>query len=519
MNGLHRDHLEQNDGLHLIKGVVCCKATSRFSDSEVLAHHEDWSIIFQESFDIWAFCPDGYFLSGFSRYTDGDAINYLHNIEYARCIKPSNHPDYHGKCYTQYINFNTQGVFSCKENYFITGLHKVKSDYLHHIDKLKCCAMQDDPEFVFDVDTFKRIIMDNTLPRLTMLAYAMGYDHISGLKGWMLGDDYFRDGDSWVADTRLYGWDKKCSGIKCEERFKIDYLDWSFHIKDIIYGDSVIDELKPEKVYEKLFPNLRNHTVPHITKLKHEFLPSLKHTITNHWEDNPEYISLLEYDPKYFGNIARSIKLAAEGSRSNTAGEGKKVLNNAFMYSIPARTLAKFKFFLNKVRTTTPYTANLVAKFNVRFTGILRPHNLHHQYRGSQERPKIIHTFGDESETFYTDLRRQKRINASPWLWYDMHDYYHSVVNDPYLANETNYQLKLRGKFEYVTGKSLHTLVEFKAANDRRKRETETYYFNGTFIAKAGPDDKPVEVNYPEISSKGKNRIQLEPIFNDPVSS
>ncbi|KAK0064808.1 Biomphalysin 20 [Biomphalaria pfeifferi] len=361
--------------------------------------------------------------------------------------------------------------------------------------------------------------MDNTLPRMTMLAYAMGYANIAGFKAKMLGDDYFRDGDSWVADTRLYGKVKKCSGIKCEETFKIDYLDWSFHIEDIIYGDSVIDELRPEKVSEKLFVNFRNYPVPHTTKLKHEFLPSLKHTITKHWEGNPEYIALLEYDSKYFDNMARSIKLAAEGSRSNTAGEGRKVFNNAFTYSIPRRTLAKFKFFCNKIRTTTPYTANLVAKFNVRFTGILRSFNLHKQYKGSQELPKIIHTFGDESEPFYTDLSRQKRINAEPWLWYDMHDYYHSIVNDYYLANKTNYKLKLRGKFEYVTCKSLDSDVELKAGNDRRKRQIETYYFNGTFIAEAGPDDKPVEVNYPEISSEGKNRIQIEPISNDPDSS
>ncbi|KAI8798911.1 Biomphalysin 19 [Biomphalaria glabrata] len=534
MNGLQRDHLQQNDGLHLLKGAVCCSAPSRFLQSDNLVLYKDWTYVLEEKNDIWANCPEGYFLHGLQRSQNEDGVNYLHNIEYARCVKPSNHPHYYGDCYAQNITFNKQGVFSCKTNFFITGIHKVKGDYLHHIDKLYCCAMEEEPEIVYDVDTFKRVIMENTMNNLVRLAMALGYGHCAGNKAIYVGDDFYRDGDSWIADHRLFWGDKKCNGEKCEERLKIDYLDWSFNMKDIIYSNGVIDELKPERVYEMGFQNNQNNNVTKTFEYKNAFSSSITHSTSISKKTSFEYTVSMEVDAKFISKIKGSIMMAFENSELYKTEMGSKngeELVDRINYSIPAQTFAKYKVFLSKIRTTTPYTAIFIAKFNVRFTGMLRygggyaskMTNFHYQYKGSTERPSFTYTFGDDSDAFYTALKLQSRNRAMPWLWKDIFknsDRIRDIINS--LTNETKYQFILNGKFEQVYGKSIHSLVDLtklRSPSVRRKRQTETFYVNDTFIAKAGPDDKPVEVNYPEISLQEISPIELEPILNDPDSS
>ena len=86
-------------------------------------------------------CSYGYFLNGLYRTQD----RKLHNIEKGKCCKPINHPDNSGDCYYEHIseNFNKKGWAMCKKaGYYITGLFgSPGGDWLHNIDKLKCCKM------------------------------------------------------------------------------------------------------------------------------------------------------------------------------------------------------------------------------------------------------------------------------------------------------------------------------------------------------------------------------------------
>ena len=91
--------------------------------------------------ETWSTCPSGYFLNGLYR-TNG---NNLHNIEEGWCCKPQGHPEWYDGCYYEDIStrFDQKGWSNCsKLGYYVTGVHRDNYDnWLHNIDKLKCCKM------------------------------------------------------------------------------------------------------------------------------------------------------------------------------------------------------------------------------------------------------------------------------------------------------------------------------------------------------------------------------------------
>ena len=98
-------------------------------------------VLFSYRPGTWSTCPSGYFLNGLYR-TSG---NNLHNIEEGKCCKPVNHPNLYGQCYYEDIRlrFDEAGWSVCSRNgYFVTGIYRDSyNDWLHNIDKLKCCKM------------------------------------------------------------------------------------------------------------------------------------------------------------------------------------------------------------------------------------------------------------------------------------------------------------------------------------------------------------------------------------------
>lgn len=89
----------------------------------------------------WSLCPSGFFLNGLYR-NSGDK---LHKIEEGRCCKPKTHPNWYGQCYDENVGiaFDKQGWSKCsKTGHYITGVHRDSgTDWLHNIDKFRCCQM------------------------------------------------------------------------------------------------------------------------------------------------------------------------------------------------------------------------------------------------------------------------------------------------------------------------------------------------------------------------------------------
>ncbi|XP_055870288.1 uncharacterized protein LOC106053023 isoform X2 [Biomphalaria glabrata] len=516
IKGLKRNDLLNDDQIFLLEGVLCCSAPSQWSNSELQVVYADWTRKWDRS-EEWAYCPQGFFLQGMQRSTTGWPwyAGYLQNIENGRCAKPANHPFYYGHCYVEIIEFNSNGMFSCQDDYYITGLYKSDCGYLHCIDKLYCCKMAAGPEVIDNADKVKTKIMETTLFNLANLADKLGYGWCYGTKGVNVGEDFYRSGDSWIADRRLFWPNRWCDGYMCNERLAIDYTGWTLAVKEIIYGESVIDELQPETVHTGVRYNHLNESSSATFEYSRDVTETVEHSTASSWSISVGMSFSLEFQINKLTQASGTFRTAFEYSRSSTNTNSQMrtdTLRTSSTQTIPPRSAARYSVMVGKTRTTIPYTAVIIAKFNVRFRGFLRwgggfsgsTKNYHYQHKGSGDRPSVPYTFGDQSQPFYTALKRESESQARPWLWNEMTNRYPSVRHEiSRLTDESQYQFTLNGKLEHVAGTKIDVIWENARLNRRSvpdESEPSTPYFdNSTFFAKVGPNDKPVDVKYPEV--------------------
>ena len=90
----------------------------------------------------WSLCPTGYYLSGFYR-TDG---NKLYDITHAWCCKPKGASESNSSCYDENVSLKFEWyqmeIVSCsRSGYYITGLYRSGCDYLHCIERFRCCKL------------------------------------------------------------------------------------------------------------------------------------------------------------------------------------------------------------------------------------------------------------------------------------------------------------------------------------------------------------------------------------------
>uniref|UniRef100_A0A2C9JBM4 Aerolysin-like C-terminal domain-containing protein n=2 Tax=Biomphalaria glabrata TaxID=6526 RepID=A0A2C9JBM4_BIOGL len=410
IKGLKRNDLLNDDQIFLLEGVLCCSAPSQWSNSELQVVYADWTRKWDRS-EEWAYCPQGFFLQGMQRSTTGWPwyAGYLQNIENGRCAKPANHPFYYGHCYVKIIEFNSNGMFSCQDDYYITGLYKSDCGYLHCIDKLYCCKMATGPEVIDNADKVKTKIMETTLFNLANLADKLGYGWCYGTKGVNVGEDFYRSGDSWIADRRLFWPNRWCDGYMCNERLAIDYTGWTLAVKEIIYGESVIDELQPETVHTGVRYNHLNESSSATFEYSRDVTETVEHSTTSSWSISVGMSFSLEFQINKLTQASETFRTAFEYSRSSTNTNSQMrtdTLRTSSTQTIPPRSAARYSVMVGKTRTTIPYTAVIIAKFNVRFRGFLRwgggfsgsTKNYHYQHKGSGDRPSVPYTFGDQSQ-------------------------------------------------------------------------------------------------------------------------
>lgn len=533
MRGLQRSDQLWYDEISQLDGVQCCSASPKWSKSEPQVIYADWSDLW-DGYNVWVNCPAGYFLQGLQRSSSGWPwySGYLHHIDYGRCAKPSHHPFYHGDCYDKNIDFSYSGIFTCNTDYFITGMYKGDCRYLYCIKALRCCKMSDTSEIIDDAETFKTKIMDTTLFNLANVADRLGYGWCGGEKGDDVGEDFYKDGDSWIADATPFKPKTECEGFKCDERLKIDYLGWNLAVKNIIYGNSIIDSLQPEVVNTGREVNNMDVSSTRSFEYSTIFTDTVQHSSTSSWKTSLQLSFSLQAATPGAAKVSAGVNVAFDYSKSDTdtSTEVKSQTTKiTTVQTIPPHSAANYTVKVLKTRTTNPYTAVIIAKFNVRFRGFLRwgggygnpLTNYHYQYRGSGARPSFPYTFGSQSDAFYKALKRQNITKSRPWMWNDMIKNYPSVLHVfNRLTDESQYEFTLRGKLEHVASRNIIVIWNKTRLNRRSVVDTinsTTHHIgNITFIARVGPNDKPVDVKYPEVVLDNAEPFKLETIPLNP---
>ncbi|XP_059173042.1 aerolysin-like [Physella acuta] len=473
IRGLYRDSRKSpnEDPISNLDFVRCCDPLRPWFRSRVNIVYANWMSLLNNK-NIWAKCPKGYFLQGLYR-EDGNGVS---NIEFGKCSKPVDHPLYYGECYELDIktSFDDLGYTQCNDGYYITGLFKAECDQLNCIDKLMCCKMAEKPQELDETFKVKSLVMDKTVPLIANLASVLGYAWCASCIALYVGQDYRRNGDTWVADKA-----GRCEGYKSDQRLSITYGDWSYGIKDIKYGDPVISDLEPE-TYDSgtLINNDANNALKSITRTVTS-VRSVTHTTESAFKDSHELGIEVKYNPPPIGGISGSSAYKFNYEKSTTTIDEKKVeQTQSFLVKtdkeLPPYSSVKWRISISKTKTTIPYTATVIARFSAELGGFLRwggragsrDTNYHVDYKGKDSRPTVNYKFGDAKTPFYTALKRQSETNSRPWLWTEMQSAQGNAGNYiRQLTNESEYVFTLKGKFDDVVGKHVDVTWEGMEAN------------------------------------------------------
>ncbi|KAH9488921.1 hypothetical protein Btru_058742 [Bulinus truncatus] len=537
------------DGLYLLEGVDCCSLTPQRQISEQIKMQYDWTGLMIEE-ENWANCPQGYFLQGLyrsdkchrknvkedyytvgsSRYTSGlvDCPDgFLQNIEDGTCGKPVGYPDKYSECYIEDISacFNKSATCSCKrDDYFVAGIYKGRCDELSCLEKLRCCRLADKPEQPDSCDRVKAQMIEKTLIPMSYLANMLGYGWCAGCKGLYVGEDFRRiEEDTWVADKTA-----RCDGFKSNHRLNIKFDNWRFEVKEIIYGKIVEDYLPPTTADQGIARNEGSIVSNDEYTRKIIVQNSVTQTSTSAWKKG--HTLGISIDLSILGIIGSSRSYSFNYEESNAKGteignQTVKEFNVKISRPLPANSYTEWRVLVKRSRKTLPYTAIVAAKFSAEFQGFLRwggaykssTTNYHKSFRGSGKRPTINYPFGNDSVPFYTALKHQSESLSEPWLWMAMQTAYPSsenVINR--LIDENQYLFKLNGKIEVNEGYSTDVvwgkIKNITASESRLKRSLKNDNGGKTVFMMKNSNDKPAQVNYPEIELNKMDNYDLKPI-------
>ncbi|KAH9488463.1 Aerolysin [Bulinus truncatus] len=535
------------DGLYLLEGVECCSRTTPWLNSEHITVHPDWTELLDKE-EVWAKCPEGYFLQGLYRsdkclreYANAfvpykEVVDckdgYLENVEDGRCSKPVGHPDEYGECYNEDISDcfdKKEATCSCKrKGYFVAGIHKGFCNNLSCLERLRCCRMADKPDSFDSIEKVKKNIMEKTLKPIANLAHILGYAWCGGCKSPYVGDDFLRHGDTWKGDNTV-----RCDGYRSEETLSIKYDHWRLEQKEIIYGDATDEVMPPQAVdggveYNKGSTPATNKYVRSIAVVN-----TITHTNTDSWKHSHTSGLKLNFKVKDIAGVELSYAGNYEESHSKAVAEGNSTTNTFTVdisRSLPPRSESEWKILVKKSKRIIPYTAVVVAKFSAEFQGFLRwgggyngpSTNYHQDYRGSGQRPTFPYAFGNKLVPFCTDLRNKSHSHAAPWLWSDIKSVYPSAQKlIDGLTNEDSYVFTKRGVLELVQGYSPEVVWgEIKGISTvakRSKRSAEIPQSGKSVYVMKNVKDKPANVKYPEVALKAADRYDYESLHLDEI--
>ncbi|XP_059148930.1 uncharacterized protein LOC131936092 [Physella acuta] len=429
--------------------------------------YADWWSTFDKG-DSWANCPDGYFLNGLYRSDINKGL--LNNIEEGRCSKQADHPSYYGHCYDHDISvcFDNKGLCRCNNDYYVTGIYRGDCDKLYCLDKLRCCKTVSAPEELDEASKVKTRIMDTTMSDMALLAHYLGYGWCSGCRAPYVGEDFRRTGDAWHADKS-----GRCEGYMSDKRLSMAYGDWRFEINHIKYGTPVLQDLIPETIE---IVTLENNESFKATKTYSRIIPkvrSVTHTTTSSWKHSDELNGQISYTPPSTVNSTPVVYTFKYENSTVTSDQNNKenfgILTHSTSKDLNPHSAVKLHYIVHKTRTTTTYTATVMAKFSTELQGFLRwgngpnsiESNYHNTYRGSKDRPTFNYKFGDSRTPFYEDLKNKNDAMLSPWLWELMKHAYpdaKSLIDD--LCNKNRYVFHLTGRFDDVIRKSYEVTVK-----------------------------------------------------------
>jgi len=448
------------DDLRDFKVVKCCQPPPVHREKPYTCTSADWDMSFNK--EGWATCPSGHFIRGLHR----GGSHELRSIQWVTCCKPALHPHRYRLCYDQ--NLGNGATWECnRDGFYVAGIHRGSSERLSSINKIRCCSFYDEILPLKSLDEVKTRVMDVTLDNLALLAHYLGYGWAAGCRGRVVGEDFLRDGDSWISHYQ-----RGCGGYMSTQRLKIVYENFSFRVKDMEYLKPEIESMKP--IVQDVGEIRNRDSVETETTVRREIktVRTVTHSTSSRFKTTVGASITLSYkSPGLIGDVATgTFKASFTLSGGKETAQLNQETNGDIKWDIFAvdesQTTAgnsgtSYQITTSQTKVNVPYKATIQIQFTARLEGFLiwgggpngKNPNYHERWRGSGDRPTFKYTIGSQDVPFYKFLKQVSDRGESPWLWNLLKQ------NIPYtetvlgiLTNENLYEFELEGKFQDVAG-------------------------------------------------------------------
>ena len=300
------------------------------------------------------------------------------------------------------------------------------------------------------------------------LANLMGFAWSGGCWAYLSGEDFQRDGDKWVSRYR-----EPClgEGPQKKNRLKITYGDFSYTMKDVVFGQSEKESFGLENEqyltsYTRVGKNYRNTTYSPEVELEVRSARTLKNVKTTSWDSHFGIEVGVAYEPPATtGGAGFSAKTSLSynwggGEEDATVDEDWHILTITETKELPPKSYAEWNAVKMPQKVTIPYTAKILPKFSVTLEGYMiwgggyhgNNPNFHQEHRGSGDRVTLSYSFGDANKPFYQDLKEKVQQNVYPWQWHALKEKYPWVqYYIDKLTDEDLYVFTMTGQFEETT--------------------------------------------------------------------
>ena len=307
-----------------------------------------------------------------------------------------------------------------------------------------------------------------TLRNLALLANYLGYGWAGGCRGRLAGQDFLREGDTWIAHYQ-----NGCGGFMSKNRLKIVYENFSFRVKDMNYLTPEIQEMKP--IIQDVGEIHNRDSLPTVSIIARQIksVRTVTHSSTTRFKSGIAASVTLSYkSPGLIGDVATgTFKASVTLSGGNEAAQLNTDENGEIKWDIvqvketqttEGNAASSYRITTSQKKTNVPYRATIQVQFTARLEGFLiwggdsNP-NFHETHRGSEERPTFKYTIGTADVPFYKFLKKASDRSESPWLWNLLKQNKpgaQTVIDK--LTDESLYEFELHGKFHDVGGLSFH---------------------------------------------------------------
>ena len=375
-----------------------------------------------------------------------------------------------------------------------------------------------------DKETAKEEVMKSLRKDLAKLAHRLGYAWAGGNDpdngGGVVGEDFKRMENGYGYEANYI--EGGIGGFQADQRLKIVFTDWTFHLREIEFDTPTISTAEPKQVSTSAVDNMQGETdVVRRFSVDINRTKTTTHSKSKSFNWGNETMVSAKVGVPFFNEtgVQNTLSFGGEETNGYVDSETETVSTSELVVAeLPHHSEQEYSVVVTETKSSVNYTALMEVRFNVEFHGFLRYQddhgNYHNSYRESRARPTVVAKIGGPERSFMDDLRHMQENSPRPWLWEKMMNEHHEIKEIiESLQQVSRVTFPVNGQYEMVDGS--HTEIQYGPIvynEDFWKTELDPQ----TEVPNSGRADEIGQCNI--NSAEQRKEFCLDPLF-DPTGS